>query len=425
MLKLYRILTNIAAPLINLYLFKRKINGKEDLVRFKERLGFAALPRPKGQLIWIHAASVGEAVSVLPLVEKLSATYQSVNFLITTGTVTSAELVEKRLPARTIHQFVPVDRLPYVRRFLKHWQPDLAIWVESELWPNLIVESASRCRLILLNGRMSEKSYRKWKKYSGFIKQLLEKFSLCLAQSEEDGKRLAALGASNVKCLGNIKYDSPPLPADATKINEMSAMIGSRPVWVAASTHKGEEAAIGWVHKQLKATHSSLLTIIIPRHATRGDELVSELKADGLEISQRSKDEKVFDETDIYLADTMGELGIFYRLTEIVFIGGSLVPHGGQNPLEPARLECAIITGLNTFNFIAIQREFEEKKSIITVSNQEELAEKVATLLENKEQTQELITNALELVREKSDILDKTIEDINPYIQQMNKRNAA
>ncbi len=416
MLKLYQILTTLAAPLIGFYLYKRKLNGKEDPVRFQERLGNASIQRPQGQLIWIHAASVGESISVLPLIEKLGTKYTNANFLITTGTVTSAKLIATRMPPRTIHQFVPVDRLLYVRRFLKHWQPDLALWVESELWPSLVTEVAKICPLILINGRMSEGSFGKWQKYGGFIKQLLSSFSLCLAQSQPDADRLIALGAGNVKYAGNIKYDAPPLQADNKKLAEISAMIGSRPVWVAASTHKGEELIIANVHKQLKVTYPNLLTIIIPRHPTRGEEVFNEVVNIGLEAALRSHEDKIADKTEIYIADTMGELGIFYRLAKIVFIGGSLVEHGGQNPLEPARLGCVIIVGAHTFNFTEIKREFTEKNAIITVNNQEELQTEIATLFENNERTESLIKNALELVQEKNNILDNIIGEIAIFV---------
>lgn len=412
MLKLYQILTILLTPLINLYILRRKFRGKEDPERFSERLGKPSHIRPNGKLIWVHAASVGESISILPLIERLSTKYTKHNFLITTGTITSAKLLENRMPPRTIHQYIPVDRIPYVRDFLEHWQPDLALWVESELWPNLITKAAVRCPLVLVNGRMSDSSFNTWQKYPSFIRELLGKFNLCLAQSRQDGERLEILGAHDVRYPGNIKYDAPALPADKKILSELAAQIGSRKLWLAASTHKGEEIIASDIHKQLKVKFPDLLTIIVPRHATRKNEILSDLESSGLNISVRSKGDKITDRTDIYLADTMGELGMFFRLAKIVFIGNSLVPNGGHNPLEPARIGCAIIVGPHMFNFAEINREFLENHAMITAKDSDDLKVIIADLLINNEKTVKLIASSLALVQEKNHIVDKIIAEI-------------
>lgn len=423
MLKLYQTLTILASPLIRLYLFKRRIKGKEDRLRYKERFGYTKVSRPKGKLAWIHAASVGESISILPLIESFSEKFPGFTFLITTGTVTSARIMESRLPKNAIHQYVPVDILSYVKRFLKHWHPDIAIFVESEIWPNLITQTSKICPLIMVNGHISTESFQNWQKNKSFAAQILGAYSLCLTQNELDTKYLIELGARNVKCLGNIKYDAPPLSADIDKLNKIKTIIGSRPVWVAASTHKeseSEESMIAMVHKGLKIKYPDLLTIIIPRHPARKDEILQEISDMKLSIAVRSNNDRIDNITDIYLADTMGELGIFYRIANIVFVGGSLVPRGGHNPLEPARLGCAIIVGPHTFNFTDINNEFIENNAIITVADTTTLKIELDRLLSDSTKTSKLINAALKVVNEKNGIIEIAIREISTYIDNKN-----
>jgi 3-deoxy-D-manno-octulosonic-acid transferase len=424
MLKIYQTLTIILSPLIRFYLIRRRWRGKEDLTRFNERIGISKLQRPNGRLVWVHAASVGESISVLPLIKLLGEKYQDVNFLITSGTVTSAKLVENNMPNRAIHQYVPVDVLPYVKRFLKCWQPNLAIFVESEIWPNLITQTAKYCSLIMVNGHISSKSFNSWNKNKELARDVFSMFSLCLTQSQVDLQRLVALGAKNVKCVGNIKYDSPAQTADPTKMAEISAQIGNRTLWVAASTHKEddtcEEKIVAITHIELKEKHPDILTIIVPRHPSRKDEILAELLPLGLNIAVRSHGDVIDNNTDIYLADTLGELGLFYRLAKIVFVGGSLVKRGGHNPLEPARLECAIIVGVYTFNFMEIMQEFNEKNAALVVSSQQDLVIAINNLLADQQKISQLANSALKLVSEKTGIINKVIEEISPHMENNN-----
>lgn len=417
MLKLYQILTTLLAPLISLYIFRRKLRGKEDLARFSERLGQASKPRPEGKLVWVHAASVGETISILPLIERMAHKYPGLNFLLTSGTVTSAKLVESRLPPATFHQYIPIDRLPYVKKFLSHWQPDLALWVESELWPNLVTAASKRCPMALVNGRMSDSSFKTWQKYRGFIASLLGNFTLCLAQSRQDGERLEVLGAKNVKYPGNLKYDAPALPYSEKMLVELQAQISGRPVWLAASTHKGEEIQAVDVHEKLKETFPDILTIIVPRHATRKDEILDDISYCTASIAVRSSGDEITAQTGIYIADTMGELGLFFRISKIVFMGNSLIKGGGHNPLEPARIGCAVLCGPHTFNFAEITHEFLEKNAILQVGGREALAGEIAALLKNKEKTEKLVASSLALVQEKNHILDNIIEEIEKIVQ--------
>ncbi len=406
MLKAYRILSTLLHPAIIAWLRWRTAKGKEDPKRRSERFGQANIPRPDGQLVWIHAASVGEAHSVLPLIEALCERYPQANILLTTGTVSSSTLMQSRLPERAFHQFVPVDTPLAVKRFLSYWQPDLAIWVESEFWPNLLRMTRQRnCPIVLVNARMSDRSYKRWQRHRGFITQLLNCFHTIYAGSRDDKSKFRRLGAEQTEYIGNIKYDAPKLPADPKTTSAILGKIGDRRVWLAASTHEGEEEKIAEVHRALKETYSDLLTIIVPRHAHRGEEVVQALSGQKFTVSCRSKQQVILPETDIYVADTMGELGIFYRLTGIVFIGGSLVPHGGHNPLEPAQLDCAIVCGPHMENFQGMLADLREENAITQVHTLEELQDKVLHLLRDQDMQESLAKNALNLVKTRKGVI--------------------
>ncbi len=384
---LYRGATLLLGPLAIWYLHRRLRQGKEDPARFEERLGQPGRARPDGRLIWVHGASVGEAISVLPLVERLLCQDPSLHILLTSGTVTSARIMAERLPDRAMHQYVPIDRPTSVDCFLDHWRPDLALWVESELWPNLIHRTAARgVPMALINARMSERSYRRWRRLPFLIKPLLGAFQVCLAQSGPDAKRLVALGAGAVACHGNLKTASPPLPVDPRDLQAMKMAVDGRPLWLAASTHPGEEAIIATVHRQLAARFPGLLTILVPRHAARGDEIAAALANLGLSVSRRSQEQPIGPQTDIYLGDSMGEMGLYYRLATIVFIGGSLVAHGGQNPLEAARLDSALLFGPHMFNFSEQAAAMTESGGARLVADTDALADEVALLLSDADE---------------------------------------
>ena len=268
----YRYASLLASPVIGAWLAYRRSRGKEDEARFGERLGRPSLPRPDGRLVWMHGASVGESLSLLPLVAQLREAFPDVHVLITSGTVTSAQLLRERLPAGVQHQFVPVDRPDAVRRFVQHWRPDLSVWVESELWPNLILETAGRgTPMLLLNGRVSRRSATRWRRAPHLSRPLLAVFDCVLAQTGADAERFRALGARNVTVQGNLKNDAPPLPADEGHVTALRRAIGGRPCWAAASTHEGEEAMIADAITTLRRNSPDLLTILAPRHPERGD----------------------------------------------------------------------------------------------------------------------------------------------------------
>lgn len=380
----YRMATRAVGPVVPYLLSQRLKRGKEDAGRIDERRGIAALDRPQGTLAWLHAASVGESLSILPLITQMRVSRPDLNILVTTGTVTSAKLMAERLPVSAIHQYVPLDHPDYCARFLDHWRPDLGIWVESEFWPNLIVASDERhIPLALVNARITAKSFEGWQRFPKTIDDLVSRFSAVFAQDQASATRLRALGVRSVTTPGNLKHDATPLTADMGEVEQLTRVIGSRPLWLATNTHEGEDLIAAEVHRTLIAQHKNLITFIVPRHPARGEAIASALRADGLNVCQRSQGETITSDTDIYLADTLGELGIFYRLAEIVFIGGTLSDIGGHNPFESARLMSALIAGPSDFNFAEAFAEFADADALIRIENTMGLANAVGTLLDD------------------------------------------
>jgi len=407
----YRLITNLVAPLIPLWLRWRKISGKEDAKRLRERYGYASKPRPKGTLVWLHAASVGESNSVLILIQKIRDKYPDFHILLTTGTVTSANLMQKRLPAGVMHQYVPIDTPAATRRFIRHWRPDIAFWVESEFWPNLVMETnEAEAFMGIINGRMSERSFAGWKKRPDIIKPMLSAFDITFAQTPVDAERLGALGAKDVRCVGNLKYDAAFLPCNEEELIELQAAVSGREIWLAASTHPGEEALIAKTHALLSVNHSNLLTIIVPRHPRRGAEIITAIP----EAALRSKSKTITPGTKIYVADTLGELGLFYRLSEVVFMGGSLVKHGGQNPLEPGRLSCAILTGPHTDNFADIYREMEQAGCVLRVDGPEALAIQIDALFKDSVKRDRMQSTVKQWMEGKGGAADRLMQALEP-----------
>ena len=420
MLSLYRLVSDGGAPLIRLYLWLRKARGKEDEARFGERLGFPGRERPKGALCWAHAASVGESLSLLPLIARLIAERPGLNVLVSTGTVTSARLMADRLPAGAFHQYVPVDRIAYVRRFLNHWRPDVALWAESEFWPNLLVETSARnIPLILINGRISPRSFSGWQRFGGLIKEVLGKFDLCLGQSDTDAERLRQLGALNAKSVGNLKFSVPPLPVEEGILSKLLDVLGARPRWLAASTHSGEEDMAAAVHRRLAGKHPGLLTVIVPRHPDRGGKIAARLRRQGLDVAMRSAGDGIKPETDIYLADTMGEMGLFFRFVGIAFMGKSLVPLGGQNPLEAAKLDCAIIHGPHMMNFENIAARLDKAGAAIEVEDEKALGDAVERLLGDEAERDRMAAAANDMAVAEAGVLDAVLDELRLFLDPL------
>jgi 3-deoxy-D-manno-octulosonic-acid transferase len=416
-LALYRALSTAGLPLIHLYLARRRRAGREDAARMSERLGIASRARPAGRLVWIHAASVGESLSVLALVERIARERPHVTPLVTTGSVTSARLLERRLPVSAIHQYVPVDRAAWVARFLDHWRPDLVLWVESELWPNLLQGIARRgVPAVLVNARVSPRSFARWRRFKGAVQHLLATFDLCLAQSEANAASLRALGAGKVAAPGNLKFASDPLPADPAALARLETAASGRTVWLAASTHEGEEESIEAAHRVLAQRHQRLLTIIAPRHPARGHAIAAMLAARSHRVALRSAGELPSADDSFYVADTLGELGLFYRLAPVAFVGGSLVPHGGQNLLEPARLGAAILHGPHVENFREIAQALDEADGAATVADATSLATAVDALFVDPELGARYAESAGRIAEAQGRVLDDVMAAIAPYL---------
>lgn len=380
-LRAYRALSALSGPAARLALRIRRGNGKEDAARHPERLGVASAPRPAGPLLWAHAASIGEALSLAPLLERVRSRHPRSGVLVTTGTVTSAQVLEKRLPEGVIHQYAPIDHPRCVAQFFGHWRPDVAVIVESELWPNLVLEAERRgAALVLLNARMSATSYARWRRAPASIARLLSAFSVIAAQDEQQAERLSALAGRTVAATGALKLAAAAPPADQTELARLHAAIGKRPVWLAASTHKGEEAAILDAARTLDP---KTLTMIAPRHPERGAAVAAAARRAGFSVARRSEGDALTSDISVYVADTVGELGLFYRLAEVAFIGASLVEAGGHNPLEAARLARTIITGPHTHNFSKIYAGLHTAKAVVQVESAAALAAAVQMFLDD------------------------------------------
>lgn len=423
-LSFYRGLTSAAEPLIRFYLERRRAAGKEDADRLAERFGEPSRPRPAGALAWVHGASVGESLSALAFIERVLAERPGFSVLVTTGTVTSARLLESRLPRRAFHQYVPVDHAGWIQRFLDHWRPDLALWLESELWPNLIQGVAdAQIPLVLLNGRMSEASFLRWKRVPFLIRPLLGHFALCLGQDEEQTGRLSALGAPKALSVGNLKFAAAPLPVDEGALGRLRREIGDRPCWLAASTHPGEEALAARVHRAVAPAQPGLLTIVVPRHADRGEAIAAELAGEGHRVARRSAGDAI-DGADIYLADTMGELGLFYRLAEVVFVGKSLLHAGGHNPLEPAQLGCAVVVGPQMHNFAEMVDRLRAGGALTEVADEAGLAAGVAALLADPARRGALARAGRTVAEAEAGVLDAVLREIQPWLDAAQRRHA-
>jgi 3-deoxy-D-manno-octulosonic-acid transferase len=416
-LRAYRLLTGAATPLTSMLLSYRLRRGKEQRARMPERWAETSVTRPAGPLVWIHGASVGEIIAAVGLSERLSA--QGLRILVTSGTVTSAELAAQRMPPGVIHQFIPLDAPRYVRRFLDHWRPDLALFMESDLWPNMILSVAARnIPLILVNGRLSERSLRRWRRMPRTIAALLQRFDLCLVQSLEDARRYSELGAA-VNITGNLKIDVPPPPVDRPAFSAVEAAVGGRPMIAAASTHPGEEAIMIEVHRQLRAKIPNLLTVVAPRHPERGADIAAAAEADGLKALLRSRGEAPNQAAEFYILDTIGELGLLYRLAPIVFMGGSLAAHGGQNPIEAAKLGAAILHGPNVWNFAEIYAALDGAQGARQVTDAATLTACMHDWLTNGASRQKAAMSGRRTIDALGGALERTLAALEPYLNPM------
>lgn len=407
----YRTVTSLSAPILRMWAGRRLKRGKENPERVSERFGVASHARPDGYVVWVHAASVGESLSVLPLLDVLQKRMPQARFLITTGTITSADLMARRLPETMIHQFVPWDHPRWVARFMAHWQPDAVLWLESELWPNMLAQIKERdIPAILVNARISPKSYRAWSRVRGFARKLLSTFSLVLAGSQNTARAANDLGARNVRMIGNLKMGAKALPVDDAQLTLLRNAIGQRPCIGFMQTHPGEEIEAARLIAQWQNTIPDVLGIIVPRHHTRTDAIAKDL-AD-YNIAIRSRDETITEQTHIYIADTIGEMGLWYSLCPIAVIGGSFIPHGGQNPIEGTHFGTAIVYGPHMFNFPDIVTELEQAGVAHRVANWSELDHYVRRIVAQPQELAALCEKSRRMAQDNQDVIERFAESI-------------
>lgn len=417
-LQTYRWVGAALFPLMGTYVAIRASRGKEDHSRRRERYGRSSVPRPDGPLVWIHAASVGETGAVSALIQRMRAL--GIEVILTTGTVTSANFARERLGPDLLHQYVPLDIKPAVSRFLDHWSPDLAIFAESEIWPMTILElGARRIPQVLINGRMSDRSFQRWQKRMALAESLFENLSHVAAQSDLDGERFRALGARPVTVTGNLKADVAMPPVDETELQRLSKAVGERPRWAAISTHDGEELVAARVHKALLKYRPGLLTIVVPRHPDRAAGLKKMFEERGLKVACRSTGDAITADTDVFLGDTIGEMGLYLRLTNIAFVGKSLTGKGGQNPLEPAMLGAAVLSGPNVSSFVEIYERLTEARGARIVTDEAMLAKMVHHLLSQPKVCDAMARAGARVVEEMGGALDRTWAALDPYIHPL------
>jgi 3-deoxy-D-manno-octulosonic-acid transferase len=406
--RLYRFATTLARPVAELILQRRIRAGKEDPDRINERRGIASFARPEGPLIWMHGASVGETSMLLPVIKRLLAEDHSLHILVTSGTMTSAQMLNDRLPEGAFHQMMPLDVPAYVQGFLDHWQPDLAVWAESEIWPNLVLQThATGTPMALINARMSQKSVDGWRARRGFARQVFGAFDAILPADTLTHNALRFLGGNVVSDIGNLKAAAPALDVDKAELDRLRLAIGDRPIWLAASTHPPEEAQVLAAHQAVREKQAEALLIWVPRHPERGVEIAA--LSEDMPLAHRSQHQTPDAATSIYLMDTLGEMGLALGLSDVAFVGGSLdATLTGHNPLEPARAGVPILTGPHVASFTEVYDRFFKAKAAMRVKPKT-LAKSVSALLGDGAAAGQMAARARAVAEESDGVLELTV----------------
>ncbi len=411
----YKILTNLILFFSPIIILIRLFKKKEDPIRFKEKFGFYSKKRLKGKLIWFHGASVGEILSVVPLIEKLENNREIKQILVTSNTLSSSKILSKLKLKKTIHQFFPIDTNYNTKKFLNYWKPSIAILIDSEIWPNMITNIKKKSiYLVLMNARITNKSFKRWKKFSSYAKTLFQSFDMCLSSSLESKNYLKSLGAKRIKYIGNLKFTQSENNTDTLSKNIRKSFI-SKKIWCASSTHEIEEKICANIHKKLKTKYKNLLTIIIPRHVHRTKKIEQEIKKMGLKVHIHDSQKKIDNQTDIYLVNSFGQTKSFFKVCKTVFLGGSIIKHGGQNPLEAARYGCQILHGPNIWNFKEIYALLKVHKVSSNIINTNQLLNKVDQILSDKIDSKNL---EIKIRNIGNKILHTTLNEINFYIKR-------
>ena len=414
MISVYRFLINIVLIFSPLIILIRLIKKKEHLTRFKEKLTIFSKKKVTGDLVWFHGASVGELMSVIPLIEKLENNKNIKQILVTTSTLSSARIFAKFKFKKTIHQFFPIDTNYLSKKFLNYWRPNLAIFIDSEIWPNMLTNLKNKSiSHILLNARISKKSFKKWKFLGSFSKNLFKGFDYTYPQNDETQKYLKKLGATKIKKIGNLKFSESAFNSNKSINLDLRKFLQNKKHWCAASTHEGEEVIAANVHLSLQKKFRNLVTIIIPRNIQRTQEIINVFSRLGLRTHVHSIDKKILKNTQIYIVDTYGETKIFFKTCKVIFLGKSLTVQGGQNPLEAARYNCNIVHGPKVSNFYEIYKLLGKNKISFKVNNQNQLIKKINELLK-KDIRSKHVGNKIKLIGEK--ILSNTLIELKKFI---------
>lgn len=420
MLLIYRILSVLFLPLLVLYIFIRALKGKENFSRIKERFGFINFAKPNKKIIWLHAVSVGETNSALIFLDQILKTSPDIFIVFTTTTLTSAKILNDKITSnsnyigRVVHQFLPIDSYIVVKKFINKLKPQAIFFIESEIWPNFISYSASLdIPMFLVNARISKKSFLRWSMAKSLGLNIFKFFTLIFVQSKNDVEKFSDLSEKKVLFCGNLKSQAVNLKFSESELEKLKDQIGSRTFWLAASTHKGEEEIILTAHKKLKEKFPDILTIIVPRHPNRASEICNLFN--GFNFAQRSKNQPITNQDEIYLADSLGEMGLFYKLADFALICGSLKEIGGHNPFEAIKLDCAVLSGRYVFNFVDIYEELEKNNGCIMLDDHK-LATNVEILLTDKDRLNKLRENAEIIIKKEGDVVSKIIAQVKSFL---------
>ena len=412
MLQIYRFLINIILILSPIIIIFRLIKGKEDLKRFKEKFCFFSINKDKGKLIWFHGASVGEIQSIVPLIEKIEKNKNIKKILVTSNTLSSSKIIKKFKFKKVIHQFFPIDTNYHSNKFINNWKLSVAFFIDSEIWPNMIINLKKKnIPIIILNGRITKKTFERWKFFSNFSNFIFSKIDLCLSSSKVSKFYLNRLGVKNLKYFGNLKF-SQSENDKLYKFNDLKKIISKRKAWCASSTHYNEEKFCGLVHKQLKQKNKNILTIIIPRHIERADKIIKDLNKLNLTTHTSESSKPINKNTDVYIVNSYGKTKSIYNICKNVFLGGSLIEHGGQNPLEATRYGCKVLHGPNINNFREIYNYLSSLKLSHKISNKSQTVNMLEKFFTNKNNSRKI---QVKLKKIGYNILKRSYKEINKF----------
>ena len=415
MLFVYKTLSNLIFLFSPLIILIRLLKKKEHPIRFKEKFSINTKKRISGKLIWFHGASVGEILSVIPLIEKLEKQKNIKQILVTSNTLSSSKVLSNLKLKKTIHQFFPIDTNHHSNKFLNYWKPSVAIFIDSEIWPNMINNIKKRSlSLVLINARITDKSFKKWKMFKFSARNIFQKFDICLSANLKSKNYLKSLGARKIKYIGNLKFSQTE--KNKTSLNkDIINVFKTKKIWCASSTHYNEENICAEIHKKLKSKYKNLLTIIIPRHIQRANQIKSEIQKLNLKVHMHDSKKKIDPQTDIYLVNSFGQTRSFFKICKTVFLGGSIINHGGQNPLEAVRYGCNVVHGPNIWNFEEIYSLLKKYKVSNKIMNSRDLTTKLDKILNTKTNSKNII---LKIKRLGNKILKSTFNEVNFFINQ-------